>query len=74
MVIADPQGGDTKRWWRLSSSLAVPRGLLQMGWGGSRGTAVQAPALERQRSGSGLRSTVQAGGQETDNPSPRNQG
>lgn len=74
MVIADPQGGDTKHWWRLSSSLAMPRGLLQMGWDGSRGTAVQAPALERQCSGSGLRSTIPAGGQETDNASPRNQG
>lgn len=70
MVTADPQGDDTKCWWRLSSSLAVPRGLLQMGVGWRWGTAVQAPALERQRLGSGLRPTVPAGGQETKTPLP----
>lgn len=37
MVIADPHGGDTKCWRRFSSSLAVPRGLLQMGWVGVGG-------------------------------------
>ena len=47
MVTADPQGDDTECWWRLSSSLAVPTGLLRIGVGWRWGTAVQAPALER---------------------------
>ena len=69
MVTADPQGDDTECWWRLSSSLAVPTGLLRIGGGVEVGDSCPSPCP-----GEGLHPAVPAGGQETDNLSPRHQG
>lgn len=49
MATADPQGDDTKCWWRLSLRWLCLEGCSRWGVGWRWGTAVQAPALERKR-------------------------